>query len=638
MFRTDAADNTGSKPAYTALGTPGYHKGTPSGTVYSHEMANHVQEELCAIVEQVGGATLDKSDDNQIAPIVSHVRGLRSSTTDTTSQTTPDGFVIVAAETCDVGGGGTSAVIASKNSDCIGGGSGIERACIATELSTIGANATGCLAAAGNQFDITTAAIAAAAIAGAGGQVSGTYAASLATDSAVVSGTQAAAIGSDTVSAAGVSVAIIGSEGQNAADLLNNGLHGAIIASYGSATAQTRIVSGANEAAIMACRDAEIGATSDKCVIVASEDVDTTAADQSAAMASKAVDLTQCTESAVIAAEGVTVNTTNGAILVAACDFSGAAATIGGTTNASAMIACLDDASNAPDVSGQACAAIACKGNVDVSGTPAAAIACDTGAGTGPSVSGNKSAALCSDGQFSAAAANSMIVCSSWGATGITLNAGADANAVIFGDTGGGGIGASLRTMRQQAIVTGGNSILADGAFAGTGLDYAEMFENAKPGVLPICSILSHTGGKARLAQPGDRVLGIVSVNPSVLGGAAGLHWEGIIERDEFGQAKLDKNGKRIVSDKLDLKRYESGEYLQRSERPEEWTKVGLTGQLRVRVDDTVGPGSFVVPGKDGIGTHADEPPRTGRPIECFRITAKATKKRGCAVALCLVG
>jgi len=77
--------------------------------------------------------------------------------------------------------------------------------------------------------------------------------------------------------------------------------------------------------------------------------------------------------------------------------------------------------------------------------------------------------------------------------------------------------------------------------------------------------------------------------------------------------------------------------YTPRDERPEEWTCVGLLGQIRIAVDATVTPDSYVVPGKDGIGTHSAKPGK-GRPVEAMEIVVPFDAAKGYGVALCLVG
>lgn len=209
-------------------------------------------------------------------------------------------------------------------------------------------------------------------------------------------------------------------------------------------------------------------------------------------------------------------------------------------------------------------------------------------------------------------------------------------------------------------------------------LDYAELFPNADGKAHEPGQILARTGKGARLAKRGDRVLGGVSVTPTVLGGSDALGWNEMHQRDEWGahvwsdveevtdrgpdpkaaaeakrRLKADPKAdlsdldlspritRRMVSTRMKNPAYDSTRskaHVPRTKRPDEWTAVGLLGQIRLRVDATVKAESFVVPGDvPGTGTHSDEPGR-GRPIECMEITSPFDARRGYAIALCLVG
>jgi hypothetical protein len=637
MYGTDAADSVAVKPAKDAAGGVKWFSDGPPGTVVDHDVMNMLLDELQPIVTQIGGLALDKTNDNQIYPILWHVRGIRSTTADDTGLTTPDLRAVVACTTCDVGGP-RSAVIASIDSDCVTGGAAGSRLVAASDLGTIANNSSQAAVIASTSGSVSGAIGGAMVAASLSSSAQANQSATLACSGCTVSGSRSATAASLKTQATGVECAVIASEGITAggADCTVAGSRNAIIASLGTAANKVTIAAGAEETAVIACADVAIGGSDIASAAIASQGVTTGAATDGAVVASKDVTLTQCTESAVVASENVTINTTNGAILIGACDFAGAAATVGGATVCSAMIACEDDASNAPTIGGASSSTISCLGNVTVSGNRSTAIACETGAGTGPVVSGNKAAAIASDGQFDIQATNCVVLASTMAAAGINLTNGAgDQNAVLLLDNAFTGVGGDT-TYRSMHFAAVGGTGTSDGGFTGAGIDYAEYFENATEGVLPVGAIVSHTGGKARLAQDGDRVLGIVSAKPAFAAGGADLHWHGLKQADEFGVEARDEQGRCVVSQKHDEDKAEG--YVPRRKRPAEWTCVGLMGQLRVRVDATVKAGSYVVPGKDGIGTHADEPPRTGRPIECFEVLHKPTKKRGCGVALCLVG
>ena len=70
------------------------------------------------------------------------------------------------------------------------------------------------------------------------------------------------------------------------------------------------------------------------------------------------------------------------------------------------------------------------------------------------------------------------------------------------------------------------------------GADYAECFENLTIGAIPAGTILAREGRKVRIARTGDRMIGVVSVAPTMLGNCSPMAWAGKFERDEWGRRK----------------------------------------------------------------------------------------------------
>ena len=82
---------------------------------------------------------------------------------------------------------------------------------------------------------------------------------------------------------------------------------------------------------------------------------------------------------------------------------------------------------------------------------------------------------------------------------------------------------------------------------------------------------------------------------------------------------------------------YRPGKHVRRCDRPNEWTRVGLLGQIRVRVDESVAPDASVVAGDvPGVGTAGAWSGR-GAQLRCLAITSPFSSARGYAIALCLV-
>ncbi len=250
----------------------------------------------------------------------------------------------------------------------------------------------------------------------------------------------------------------------------------------------------------------------------------------------------------------------------------------------------------------------------------------------------------------------------------VVIGSGTVTNNVAKSLAGGNGSG---MTWRIESV---SGDAYSDGTWGNGAADYAECFENAEQGkAIPVGSLVALTPDKVRPTCVGDDVLGIVSAAPSMLGNAAPLAWQGRYESDEFGvplyddiesvrwptikstdkdkdKAKSTRKGwTGPVADAKDIpkdavyytdrvRRCAAGfdisrEYTPRAKRPEEWTVVGLLGQIATRVSPDVKPGNYIEAGKGGIGA-----PAQGRTnIRCMRVLAEHTKKRGCAIALCFI-
>jgi hypothetical protein len=77
--------------------------------------------------------------------------------------------------------------------------------------------------------------------------------------------------------------------------------------------------------------------------------------------------------------------------------------------------------------------------------------------------------------------------------------------------------------------------------------------------------------------------------------------------------------------------------YTPRTERPDEWTVVGLLGQLPIRVAEGVAEGDDLAAGPNGIGVTAFGATPGGARIEVMEIAVPFDAVAGYAVALCLV-
>ena len=130
---------------------------------------------------------------------------------------------------------------------------------------------------------------------------------------------------------------------------------------------------------------------------------------------------------------------------------------------------------------------------------------------------------------------------------------------------------------------TGGGGATA--AFIATGADFAELFDNYEQGMIAPGTLVTRIGACVLPAGVGDRVIGVVSTHPAMLGNASAA---------------------AVV--------------------PDLQTAVGLTGRLPVRVSPTVKVDDFLEPGPAGVAQQAAGETR----IEVMKILSPG-------IALCLV-
>jgi hypothetical protein len=171
--------------------------------------------------------------------------------------------------------------------------------------------------------------------------------------------------------------------------------------------------------------------------------------------------------------------------------------------------------------------------------------------------------------------------------------------------------------------VNGLGTVFGTGAYNTTGADYAEMFEwedgNTNDEDRRGTTVVVGNGGMIHIASQNDNpvdVIGVVSVNPSVLGDTRWNEWGGRYLRDKFGTklsntlyyiANVSNENERVRCGLADTpptgyEKVTSSEYvvnpkydptdtyISRENRPE-WVAIGLMGKLRVLPDQIVNPG-----------------------------------------------
>ena len=194
------------------------------------------------------------------------------------------------------------------------------------------------------------------------------------------------------------------------------------------------------------------------------------------------------------------------------------------------------------------------------------------------------------------------------------------------------------------------NSITGEGKFAGpvTGAssfsDIGEYFESLDGNPIAPGTIVTLEKGKIRPAENGERMIGVISKTAGIMLGQSTYHWQGRYLKDDFGEPILEARVVKIKDDEgnfreelqmlpIDNPDYqEELTYKSREERPE-WNKVGLLGQIRIRIDNTVGEEDFVT-ANGGLATRTED---KSQGFEVMEMLIPYDENKGYGVALCLV-
>jgi hypothetical protein len=181
------------------------------------------------------------------------------------------------------------------------------------------------------------------------------------------------------------------------------------------------------------------------------------------------------------------------------------------------------------------------------------------------------------------------------------------------------------------------------GAVTSNGADYAEFFEwvdgntdnEDRVGLL-----VTLDGGKMKVANSGDEILGIISGTAAVLGDNYECAWNGKFLTDDFGRILYDEveefvevpkitfsealneeTGEVEVSETTEMETQSLGffkhprinpdydaeqAYVNRANRPE-WDMVGMLGKLYLRDDGSCEVNKYATVGTDGVATASQE-------------------------------
>lgn len=168
--------------------------------------------------------------------------------------------------------------------------------------------------------------------------------------------------------------------------------------------------------------------------------------------------------------------------------------------------------------------------------------------------------------------------------------------------------------------------------------DFAELFPNLTQQEQGYGLLQTIDGFGVRPAQEGERVIGVTSATAGVILGDTPFSWQGRWLKNEWGayiyETIIDEEtGEEITYPKENPEWNPELEQVSRLKRPDEWTVVGLVGQVYVRLKEDVQPMDFVKAWQNGVGQKSLEPTN----LQVMKITQEYDAEKGYKIGFCLL-
>jgi len=168
--------------------------------------------------------------------------------------------------------------------------------------------------------------------------------------------------------------------------------------------------------------------------------------------------------------------------------------------------------------------------------------------------------------------------------------------------------------------------------------DFAELFPNLTGKKQEYGLLQTIDGYGVRPANEGERVIGVTSATAGIILGDTPFSWQGRWLKDEWGAYITEtitdeETGEEITYPKENPEWNPELEQQSRLQRPDEWTVVGLLGQVYVRLKEDVQPMDYVKAWHDGIGQKSLEPTN----IQVMKITQEYDAEKGYKIGFCLL-
>ncbi|MFA5528405.1 MAG: peptidase G2 autoproteolytic cleavage domain-containing protein, partial [Peptostreptococcales bacterium] len=168
--------------------------------------------------------------------------------------------------------------------------------------------------------------------------------------------------------------------------------------------------------------------------------------------------------------------------------------------------------------------------------------------------------------------------------------------------------------------------------------DFAELFPNLTGQEQGYGLLQTIDSFGVRPAQEGERIIGVTSATAGIILGDTPFSWQGRWLKDEWGayvyETITDEETGKEIQSPIENPEWNPEEKQQsRKERPDEWTIVGLVGQVYVRLEEDVEVMDYVEAGNEGIGQKSSEPTN----IQVMKITQEYDAEKGYKIGFCLL-
>ena len=168
--------------------------------------------------------------------------------------------------------------------------------------------------------------------------------------------------------------------------------------------------------------------------------------------------------------------------------------------------------------------------------------------------------------------------------------------------------------------------------------DFAELFPNLTGKKQEYGLLQTIDGFGVRPANEGERVIGVTSATAGIILGDTPFSWQGRWLKNEWGEYIYEtiideETGEEITYPKENPEWNPELEQQSRLQRPDEWTVVGLVGQVYVRLKEDVEVMDYVKAWQDGIGQTSQEPTN----IQVMKITQEYDEEKGYKIGFCLL-